>query len=149
MNVAPGAPGSVCADARVEHRLHKTPVVVEEDAGAEILLPPATAVITSRRGTREHPEQDNGRSREDRVQAEVRWSLYPDRSFRRRLCRGGLGATRIVAQLLASLCKMGRATLQHLFRATNGEFAGKCPENRCLPERQQRRHGTKSWRKPR
>ena len=149
MNVAPGAPGSVCADARVEHRLHKRPVVVEEDARAEILLPPAFAVKTSGRGTREHPEQENGRSREDREQAEVPWSLYPDRSLRRRLRRGGVGATRIVAHLLASLCKTGRATLQHLLRATNGEFAGQCPENRCLPERQQRRHGTESWRKPR
>ena len=72
MKVVRRALGNVRADARVEHRLHKTPVVVDEDVRAEILLHPATAVITSRRGTREHPEQDNGRSREYRDQAEDR-----------------------------------------------------------------------------
>ena len=146
MNVAPGAPGSVCADARVEHRLHKRPVVMEEDALAEILFPPATAVITSHRGTRGHPDQDNGRSRENRELAELPGSLYPDRSLRRQLRWGGVRVTRIVAHLLASTRQTGRATLQHLCRATNDEFAGQCPENRCLPERQQRRNGTDSWR---
>ena len=48
---------------------------------------------------------------------------------------GGVGATRIVSHLLASKRKSGRAKLHHLFRATNGEFAGQCPENRCLSAR--------------
>ena len=94
MNDAPEAPGGVRADARVEHRLHKTPVLEEEDARAEILLPSATAVVTSRRGTREHPDQDNGRRREDRDQAEVPGSLYPDSFLRRRLRWGGASALR-------------------------------------------------------
>ena len=146
MNVAPGAPGCVRAYARVEHRLHKTPAVVEDDARAEILLPPGTAEITSSRVTREHPDKDNGRSREDRDQA---GPLYPNRFLRRRLRWEGVGATRIVVHLLASKSKSGSATLHHLFRETNCEFAGQCAENRCLPERQQRGHGTVSWRKPR
>ena len=142
--MSPRAPRDVRADARVEQRLQKTPVVVEEDSRAEILFPPATAGITSRRGTREHP--DNGRSREGRDQAEVPGSLYPDRFLRRRLRWGEVGATTIVAHLLASKYKSGRTTLHHLFRATNGEFAGQCPENRCLPERQQLGHWIVSWR---
>ena len=82
----------VRADARVEHRQHKTPVVVEEDLRAEILLPPATAVIKSRRGTREDTDQDNGRSREDRDLAEVPESLYTDRFLPGEYVWGG-GAT--------------------------------------------------------
>ena len=69
-DVASGAPVGVREDARVEHRMHKRQGVVEDDECAEILLPPATAVITSRRGILEHPAQDNGRSREDQEQAE-------------------------------------------------------------------------------
>ena len=67
----------VRADALVELRLHKRPAVVKEKERAEILLPAATAVITSRRGTREHPDQDNGSSREDLEQAEVPGPLFP------------------------------------------------------------------------
>ena len=126
MNVARRAPGNVRADAIVHHRLHKTPVVVEEDTRAEISFPPATAVITSRRGTREHPDQDNGRSRECRDLAEDPESLHKDHIHCRRISLGGggVGAARIVAHLLASKRKLGRETLHHLFRATNGEFAG-------------------------
>ena len=85
----------------------------------------ATAAKTSRSGTREHPDQDNGRSRECRNPAED----PKDRILRRRLRwggwgGGGFGATRIVAHLLASKRKSGSATPNHLFRATNCEFAG-------------------------
>ena len=62
---------------------------------------------------------------------------------------GGVGATRIVSHLLASKRKSERAKLHHLFRATNGEIAGQSPETRSLTKRQQRGHGTVSWRKPR
>ena len=51
MNFAPEAPGGVRADARAEHRLHKTPVMVEQDARAIILLPLAIAVCPRRTTT--------------------------------------------------------------------------------------------------